>query len=250
MSAESHLAKFEITLQQAKNFIDSNINQSEIIFEAAFNYSVTIPMLSEITKYSDDEIIDYFESAGISHPSSLNNTRKLVNSDLGSLENLVNFNNSSGVLSNALLREKVQPLIGDPNYYPSYDPFFGPGFPFHMWDGKYDSDELGVKHLGEITANIENLESLFYGTLINIFLRLDNSEHEQIKPIIENGSYDQNQALLLQAINSVPSTIIWNEVELADLVINDAARIINEYQISDLPVGGILDNSILGLAML
>lgn len=251
MSAETHLAKFGITVQQANNFISSNIKQPKLIFDAAnIDYFVTIPMLSEITKYSESEISEYFISAGIANPNSLNNTKKLVNSDLGSLEKLVDFNMKTGILSTASLREKVQPLIGDPDYYPSYDPFFGPGIPFHTWDGKYDSDELGIKHLGDIAATTTNLESLFYGTLINIFSRLDKNEFDQIEPIIDNGSFYQNQALLFNALNSSPSSIDWTDAKLADLVINDAARIINDYQTSDLPVGGILDNSILGLAML
>jgi len=251
MSAESHLAKFGVTIQQAKDFIDLNIKQPELIFDAAnIDYFVTIPMLSEITKYSESEISEYFISAGIANPNRLNNTKKLVNSDLGSLEKLVDFDTKIGILSIASLREKVQPLIGDPDFYPSYDPFFGPGAAFEIWDGKYDSDELGVKHLGEIAATTENLESLFYGTLINVFSRLDKNEFDQIEPIIDNGSFYENQALLLNALDSSPSSIVWTDAELADLVIHDAARIINDYQSSNLPVGGILDNSILGLAML
>lgn len=250
MSAESHLAKFGITIQQAKDFISLNIEQPKLIFDTAFTYFVTIPMLSEITKYSEGVISEYFKSAGIDSPSSLNNTRKLVNSDLGVLDNLVDFNTKAGILSITSLREKVQPLIGDPDYFPSYDPFFDPVADFQILDGKYDSDELGVKHLGEIAATTANLESLFYGTLINIFSRLDKNELDQIEPIIDNGSFYQNQALLFNALNSSPSPIAWTDAELADLVINDAARIINNYQTSDLPVGGILDNSFLGLAML
>lgn len=246
MSAESHLAKFGITIHQAKDFIDLNIDKPEIIFDAGITYFVTIPMLSEITKYSESEINEYFKSAG-KNPDNLNNTRLLVNSDLGALESLVDFNNKTEILSNVSLREKVQPLIGDPDYYPSYDPFFGLRAPFQIWDGKYDSDELGVKHLGEIAATTENLESLFYGTLLNTFSRLDNDELNKINQFPDNGNFDEYQALLFSAISSAPSSIAWTDAELADLVVNDSARIINAFQSSDFP--GILDGSFLGLSI-
>ncbi|MBE7525825.1 hypothetical protein HS096_05930 [candidate division WWE3 bacterium] len=247
MSAESHLAKFGITLQEANDFIKLNIDKPEVIFDAGVAYFVSIPMLSEITKYSESDIVQYFESSGISHPTSLNNTRKLFNSDLGALEKLVDFDNKAGVLSTASLREKVQPLIGDPDFYPSYAPFFGPSAPFQIWDGKYDPEELGVNHLGEIAATTENLESLFYGTLINTFSRLDKGELDQINHFSPDGSHDNYKILLFDDISSTPSIIAWSDEELADLVIYDAARIINAFQTSDLP--GILDGSFLGLAM-
>lgn len=247
MSAETQLAKFGITIQQANDFINKNIDNPEVIYEAGITYFVTISMLNEITKYSENEIIQYFENGGVTHPTILNNTRKLFNSDLGSLENLVDFDNKEGVLSTEALREKVQPLIGDPDFFPSYDPFFGPLAPFQAWDGKYDADELGIKHLGEIAATTANLESIFYGTLINTFTRLDKDELNQINQFPENGNHEEYKLLLNNAISSTPQTIAWTDAELADLVINDAARIINAYQTSNFP--GILDGSFLGIAV-
>ena len=61
MSAESILNKQGITLQEAKDFIDSNVklNQPELIFKAALDHAVTISMLNEITGYSIDVIKAY-----------------------------------------------------------------------------------------------------------------------------------------------------------------------------------------------
>ncbi len=201
-------------------------------------------MLNEITKHSENVINNYFISAGKS-PSKLDETSKLVNSDLGTLESLINFNNNIEVLSTASLREKVQILIEDPDYFPSYAPFFDPGYPFQSSDGIYDEEELGIEHLGNIEVANENIESLFYGALLNTFSRLDKDELDQINQFIGDKNSAEYQTLLFNALSTTPTAIIWGTDELANLVINDAARIINEYQTSNFV--GILDNSFLGL---
>ena len=128
MSAESILNKQGITLQEAKDFIDSNVklNQPELIFKAALDHAVTISMLNEITGYSIDVINAYFELEHID-PSELDDIGKLVNSDMGDLEALIAFNNNSeGVLSTQSLQEKVKPLI-NPDVSEEFDThFFAP----------------------------------------------------------------------------------------------------------------------------
>ena len=192
MSAESILNKQGITLQEAKDFIDSNVklNQPELIFKAALDHAVTISMLNEITGYSIDVIKAYFELDDID-PSDLDDIGKLVNSDMGDLEALIAFNNNSeGVLSTQSLQEKVKPLI-NPDVSEEFDThFFAPIYSFQEKAGYvYDPEELGVKNLSNIAATNENTASIFYGTLINVFSRLDNTELDQI----EKFSGDQNQ---------------------------------------------------------
>lgn len=245
ISVEAHLTKLGYTVEQADDFIKSNLDQPEKIYNAARDYAVTISMLNEITKHSTSVISDYFLSAGKT-PSKLDETSKLVNSDLGILENLVGFNNNIGVLSNPSLREKIQLLVEEPDYSPSYAPFFDPGYPFQPEDGIYDAEELGVGHLGSIAATNENIESLFYGTLLNTFSRLDKEELNQINEFKDDKNTDVYQMLISNALSIAPTPIAWNDDELANLVINDAARIVNSYLEADFV--GILDDSILGFS--
>ncbi len=249
MSAETHLAKIPFTIQQAKDFIFSNTEKPEIIFQAAFDYGVTTEMLSEITGFSTDIVREYFASADIDSEldsSLLDNTSILVNSDLGSLESLVAFNERNGILSNTALREEVELKIIEPlNYELTFDPVRPLVQPN---DDIYDAEELGVAHLTNVPATNESVESLFYGSLINLFSALDESELNQINTFPSNGGSENFQALLLTALSETPSPVVWDDEKLADLVTNEAASIINKYGTHDNAVIGVLDLSFLGLA--
>lgn len=245
MSAESILAKQGITLPEANNFIKRNIEQPELILEAAFNHAVTTSMLNEITGHSIDEINAYFYSRTDNYdPSVLDDIGKLVNSDLGSLEILVDFNNNTGILSILSLQEKVKSFV-NPSVYESV---IEPIFPFQKNNGYiYDPEELGTKHLNNVAATDGNIESLFYGTLINIFLRLDRTERDQIKSFSGDQNSEEYHTLLMSSLNTIPSST-WTDEELANLVVEDAARIVNDFPTSSFI--GILDDSFLGLSAL
>jgi hypothetical protein len=241
ISAEVHLAKLGYSVQQANDFINANVGQAEIIFAAARENGVTTNMLSEISGHSTTVIRDYFEAAGL-ESKEVDYTSLLVNSDLGSLEQLVAFNERAGILSNTSLREAVRPL-----QILTYDDTFVPFYPqFQLIDGIFDSEELGVGHLTNVPAASGSEESLFYGSLIRIFLALDESELNQINTFPRNDDPKGFQVLLLDALSEPPSTIAWNDEELVDLVTHEAVRIIDEYWNGDLV--GSLDHSFLGLA--
>jgi len=238
MLAEKYLADLGITVQQAKDFIIANIEKPEIIFKTASQYGVTTRMLGEITGYPRDAVQKYFPNTDM---GKLLDMSKLVNSDLGLLEDLVAFNTREGVLSNASLRAVVK-LKTD-----GYDQSFTSSNPdLQLKDSLYSSGELGVEHLDDIPATTDNIESLFYGSLINIFSALDASELNQIKAFPDNGNNEDFQALLLTVLSESPTTIAWNDSQLADLVANEAINILGKYWTNDL--FGILDHSYLGLA--
>jgi hypothetical protein len=151
MLAEKRLSELGFTLSQAIDFINTNVNQPQIIFDVASEHGVNTRMLSEISGYSKDVVHEYFLNAGYDS-ATINtqlNTNLLVNSNLGSLESLVAFNEREGVLSNASLREVVKPTI-DANY--DYDGTFGPANLNQSDDGVYSSGELGVENLNDVLA--------------------------------------------------------------------------------------------------
>ncbi len=71
MPAESHLARFVAEIPQPIDFIVTNVQQSETIFNVASQYAIATEMLSEITNLSEniqtnDGIYDAQE-LGVSH---------------------------------------------------------------------------------------------------------------------------------------------------------------------------------------
>lgn len=256
ISAEPYLNSFGITVQQAREFIDSSIEHPEIIFEVAFEYGVTTAMLSEIKGYPKEIVKEYFN---IIDPKaidgrSLDGKSALVNSDSGSLEQLVNFNNKTGILSNAALKNGVEKILKtDENeqhipFTLFYDPTFAPESKDRQKNGFYDAEELGVGNLENIPATSESLESLFYGSIINMFSAIDESEWNQITALRNtNDSTESYHALLLTSLQS-PSSTVWPDEKMAMMVQDEASYIIEKYWAHGEVLVGILDHSFLGLA--
>ncbi len=241
--AETYLNSFGVSVEQAQEFIDLNIEQPEIIYSTALEYGVTTAMLSEIKGIPKDVINEYFSSVD-KEGQLIDGMSILVNSDLGTLEPLVNLNSNAGNLSNASLREAT---LNKLEVKADYDPFFSEKMKRDLHkDGIYDAEELGIGLLGNIPATGENLESIFYGSLINMFSALDKSEWDQITELQNSGSPEELHALLFTALSEPPSPIAWSETEMRDMVAIEAANIIEKYWHNSLI--GILDHSFLGLA--
>ncbi|HNP52617.1 MAG TPA: hypothetical protein PKJ85_12605 [Nitrosomonas nitrosa] len=246
ISAEEHLAKLGITVQQAFNFIAAKVREqdADAIFNAARLSAVTNEMLSEITGGIPISVInDYFALADINN-AALDQTSEIVNSDLGTLEQLVEFNNNIGILSNASLREDTQSLLIDSSLY-----FFmlDENYPFYLKDGIYDAAELGVD-LEAVPATNDSIESLFYGGLINMFRALDESELNLINTFPDDGKPEDFQALLFDVLKESPSTVTWTDEQLAGMVAEKAAEIVGEFWSGEAELVGVLDHSYLGLA--
>lgn len=244
--AEPYLNSFGITIQQAIDFIDSNIDNPDIIYKTARDYGVTTAMLSEIKNVPKDVVNEYFKSVD-KQGLFIDGMSILVNSDLGDLESLVSFNNRTDSLSNASLREET---LNKLDIKSDYDPFFTLKRDLHN-DGVYDAEELGAGVLGKnVPATGESLESIFYGSLINIFSTLDKSEWNQITELrnSNNNNPKELQTLLFTALSESPSPISWTETEMVEMVTTEAADIIHTYWHSDSTLIGILDHSFLGLA--
>lgn len=246
ISAELHLAKLGFTVQEALTFINSYLAQPDFIFGIARQYGVTANMLSEISGHSKDVVREYFDAAGLVS-KQLDYTSMLVNSDLSTLEHLVSFNSNTGILSNDSLISETQPLTHvDPV---EFDDFFQPVYPDHQSnDGIFDAEELGVGHLNNVSATSESIKSLFYGSLINMYSALDETELGQINAFPRNDDPEGFQALLLSVLSESPTSIVWTEENLAEMVEIEAAHIIDEYYESVNGLVGLLDHSFLGLA--
>jgi len=250
MSAETHLAKFGVTVQQASDFIFSHTDQPEIIFDKAAEFAVTTEMLNEITGVSTEVIHNFFSKIGLD-TGQLDQTGILINADLGDFDALVSLNERAGLLSNESLRGVVQEALLQSSIDTlTYDAVFGPQYDFQDNDDIYDADELGVAGLGDVPATTESIESLFYGSLINQFSAIDRVELNFIFPfpLAQRASSDDFHAFVSEALSDVPLTVPWTEDELAGLVAREAAILITEL-INDNSIVGVLDHSFLGLAV-
>ena len=107
-TAEQALAHYGLTVEDARKFIFSHLDQPSLIFDTAEEFYITTQMLSEISGHSTTVISDYFSSLGLDS-ESLDEIKILVNNNLDSLAPVVNFNDGTGILSTASLREKVKP---------------------------------------------------------------------------------------------------------------------------------------------
>ncbi|UJP05802.1 MAG: hypothetical protein LZF61_02175 [Nitrosomonas sp.] len=242
MLAEKYLTELGFTMEQAQEFITLNVNQPEVIYNTAAQYGVNNRMLSEISGFSRNIVTDYFKNAGFISPEL--DRCILINYDLGALENLVAFNTREGILSNAALCDIVKPAVNK-NY--DYDsPFTPPNPKLQSSDSIYSSGELGVERIDNVPITNENVESLFYGTLINMFLALEQSELDQINAFSDTGNSEDFQTLLLGALNDIPESTSWSDEQLAELVTDEAIHIMDEFWNANLY--GILDHSYLGLA--
>ncbi len=245
ISAEEHLAKFGVTVQEAYGFIFAHLDDPEMIYVTAREHGVTRAMLNQITDVPVAVIDNYFIDAGIG-PERLDLTSILFNTDIGTLETLVDFNNHTDILSIASLRELVQPLIKWPtdDYYYNFP--FTARYDFQPDDGIYDAEELGISQLGDIAATDENIESIFYGTLINMFSRFDQAELSQIKAFPENGDPEDLFTLLADALNDAPEISAWTDEELLDLVVDEAVYLHDYFMVEDTSLVGLFDHSYLG----
>lgn len=235
-STEKHLDKFKFTIEQAKDFIEANILNPMLIFDTAQEYGVTTEMLSDISGYPIDVVKAYFTNANLDLiTEELDYTKILINSNLGSLESLVATNEREGILSNTILRNLVASKLDSSD---DYEYFFYPIYPHQADDNIYDAEELGVSNLTDVPpATAESLESLFYGTLMNIFSRLDSVELEGISKS-SNKESPEYQSFLISALSS-PSTFPRDDENLKNLVVDEAIYTIRNYWIGDDPDTGI-----------
>ncbi|SET60794.1 hypothetical protein SAMN05216326_1435 [Nitrosomonas marina] len=123
-SVQTHLATYGVTVQQARDFILSHVDQPATVFNAAKQFGVTKQMLSEITGFSTDAISSFFASFGMNTdalngviPPDIPNGHKLLPDNLSSLSHLVVFNTNSGILSTDSLKANVLSNAYEPDYF-------------------------------------------------------------------------------------------------------------------------------------
>jgi hypothetical protein len=181
LSAAEHLASFGVSMEQALQFILGNVRNAPVILGVSAEYGVTLDMLGEIVGYSSDDVAAYFVANGLD-PSPLEGGvpgpgQAFVPLVLDSLANLWTLNTRTGDLSNAALRAQAVSAVGGEA---NFDMIFNPVHFAGGADGVFGRADLGFSQLGPLAATQANLESLFFGTVINLVQHVDASERQAI----------------------------------------------------------------------
>lgn len=248
MNAAEHLAKFGVTVAQAKEFILANINRPQEIFNVAKQFGVTNAYLAEIYGgVTTQDVIAFFDSVKIDSrsldsgtstgtgntPSSSAFPAELANS---AFANLVKLNTETGVLSNANLKNGIVSKTG----LEAFNKLFTAGSVDSNGDGQIGSADLGLANFSNIAATPENIQSLYFGTIINTYKSIDFQEVQQLGDFVDkNGQalsaelskgqgalFDQYIKLIISVFEDPAAPPIFSDAQLADLLIGSTAAIV------------------------
>ncbi|HSH89258.1 MAG TPA: hypothetical protein VK996_04695 [Ramlibacter sp.] len=123
----------------------------------------------------------------------------ILPSILGGFTSVLDLNDHTGVLSTLSLRTAILGSVTPAKYWAIFDParYGGTG------DGTLTAAELGVSHLGNLPATAETIESLFYGTFIDVATSIDFTEAGAIGTFFFNnllGITTRNPATISQYV--------------------------------------------------
>lgn len=187
MSASTHLAQFNLTLQQAHDFVNANLGDLQLIFGIARQYGITTDMLGEIVGgYSGDQVSAYLTAHGL--PGAELNPTPLFTDQLAALGGIISQDPyTGGILSVAALRERVVATTGAA----AYDRAFNPDRYEGAADGVFTAAELGAaSSLGTLAATSETMQSLFYGTVVRALTAIDFDESLQLSQFATQHLFD------------------------------------------------------------
>lgn len=243
MTAAELLNQYGLTVQQASDWIRENVGNSQLVYNTALEFGVDSSMLAEIVSSwvpgaNADLVENFFTSQGL-NGSALNSAvlnagaggddfggGEILPEDLAALASLITLNTYGGQLSTEALRAGVLNEVSNGSYY--YQ-LFNPANYEGADDGTFTADELGIPGLGNLAATTENLESLYYGTLIKVFKAIDMEEISQIADFaqanasaLEAGSpavLDQYVDLMLSVLEDPAVTPMFPDDQLAQTII-------------------------------
>jgi hypothetical protein len=230
VSASTYLGNLGISVQDARTFIMSHLDNPSLIFNTATQYGVTNEMLGEIVGgYSADQVESFFNSHGFNGDQL--DAHVLLADDMMQLSNLISLDTHTGALSVASLRSQVIAQTGASAYQAAFSPDLYGG----AADGVFTSTELGV-NLGTLPATQDTMESLFYGTLINALTAIDTQEFTDLFNFIqtngtalENGNLaveDQFFALLVSVFSDVAATPMFAEAQIAETLVTAGTMLV------------------------
>lgn len=252
-SAAQQLAQYGLTVDVARQWIASNLSNPKTVFDVCKNGGIDSTMIAEILTplapgLNAATVENFFSSKGLN--GSALKAAPMVDLDAGKIELIskdlkemswqISMNDNTGELSTETLRKTVLKELSKSGYNDMFDPNHYKG----SADGTFTSAELGVSGLESFAATSANLESLFYGTLINSFRSFDQSEVDMFNWFIQtdpNGIKSGDSSLMnmlesmfLSYVKSPTDTPAFDDAAVARKVVNTtiaAAQLVGTYDI-------------------
>lgn len=186
MNTELHLSNLGVTMAQCRSFIAANMDKPANIFNAAKQHNIDSQMLAEIVAdqfpgVKAEQVEAFFSSHGLNGKdlnAAILNPTAVVQSWKGDspIKTLFAMNNNKGILATEFLRFDVLSKVDMNKYMNTFSPQHLPG----SADGVLSVADLGFSQIGDIAATWQNIESLYYGTMINLLRNITFSETVQI----------------------------------------------------------------------
>lgn len=237
-TAAQQLAKYGLNVDIAREWIVANLGTPKAVFDickaGGLNSSMIVEILNPLAPGLTSNVVEsFFTSNGLDgnalRPPFIGTEDKteLIPEELGALSWLINLNSNVGTLSNFSLRQAVLSELGNKA---EYDALFEPNQYKGAEDGVFTGAELGVPGLGNFAATSSNLESLYYGTLVNTLKSLDSGEVQQIYQFVqanqqglESGSsavQHQLEQILLAAFQDPASPPAFTDAQVAAIIVD------------------------------
>ena len=239
MNAEQLLAQFGITMDDAREWIMSNLNNPETIYNTALTFGIDSSMLAEIVspvvEGANAQLVEgFFSSYGLD--GSALNSNNIGSGSAGDLDDInplaielaqliVQPNDNTGVLSTDYLKQQVITQTGQS----AYDQFFDPAL--------YDSDGDGYLSEADFGGELNNLfdfssasaESIYYGTIINMFQAIDQSESMMISQLDPNSSEEAYLQALISVFEDEANPPLIPDAQLSQTIIFTTATAIGGF---------------------
>jgi hypothetical protein len=186
MTTSQHLKSLGVTMEQCRSFISANMDQPIQIYNAAKQYKIDSQMLAEIVQ-------EQFPGVNAAQVEAFFNQHGLKGNDLNAanlkptpvvqswqgdspIKSLFTLNNNVGILSNESMRAAVVNKVGLEKYMNTFSPQYIPGAD----DGVLSVADLGFPQIGNIKATWQNIESLYYGTMIKMLRNVTYGEAAEL----------------------------------------------------------------------
>lgn len=248
-SAAQQLAQYGLTVDVARQWIASNLSNPKTVFDVCKNGGVDSTMIAEILNplapgLNAATVESFFSSKGLN--GSALKAAPVVDPDAGKIDLIskdlkemswqISMNDNTGELSTASLRKEVLKELSKSEYNAMFEPNHYKG----SADGIFTGAELGVSGLDSFAATSANLESLFYGTLINCYQSLDSFEVSTLQMMLpSNPTLTQSENwmvehMLLSFVRSPTTQPVLNNAAVAEVVVDAAvatAKLVGDYDL-------------------
>lgn len=198
MSAQAHLARYGVTLEQARDFIFQNLGSPDVIYNACLAYGVTNDMLAEMVGggVTAHDVRSFWASRGFDASLLDDHNDALPPYEIVIYQTLITSNaDSTGILTTAALRERVIAQTSVDAYWRAFSPDAADDE-----DALIILDETIIPRLAEVPHTPEGVEDYFYGTIVKPLKNLGWDDQEEIAAL--QNFVSANQAALAAGDNA------------------------------------------------